>query len=116
MGFFDLAITFIVKVSKLTSNFALPVGYDDLQKPFQFVEDTVKSVFSETPGVQGLLLHPEGSRPDFMCHYPELDPSMWEACNEAESRDCWIRRTDGTDRKDILTNCTYPDQGQEHVI
>ncbi|KAK4675425.1 hypothetical protein QC764_504140 [Podospora pseudoanserina] len=58
---------------------------------------------------RGLTFHPEGAPGNFRCHYPQLDPEIWESCNRANSRTCWLRmkRPDSEGRiygYDIHTN------------
>ncbi|KAK4458969.1 putative laccase precursor [Cladorrhinum samala] len=40
---------------------------------------------------QGVTFHPEGALGTLRCHYPSLDPSIWEPCNTPGQRSCWLR-------------------------
>lgn len=40
---------------------------------------------------RGVTFHPEGAPGNLRCHYPFLDPSIWEPCNTPSQRSCWLR-------------------------
>jgi hypothetical protein len=42
------------------------------------------------------------------CRYAQLDPSIWEPCNAANNRSCWIRnKKDNSQSKTIHTDCKF---------
>ncbi|KAK3990829.1 putative laccase precursor [Cladorrhinum sp. PSN332] len=39
----------------------------------------------------GVVFHPDGAPGTLQCHYPTLDPNIWEPCNTKDNRACWLR-------------------------
>ncbi|KAK4220958.1 putative laccase precursor [Podospora fimiseda] len=40
---------------------------------------------------EGVIFHPDGAPGTLQCHYPTLDPDLWEPCNTKDNRACWLR-------------------------
>lgn len=73
---------------------------------------TSSSLAASAASPSGVRFHPDGASPGFYCEYPTL--SEWQPCNNADSRDCWLRKPKKQKIKERC-NCTDDDADEINI-
>ena len=105
MSFFKVAYHVVLEWTYM-SVAPLEVLPGALQRPLDFLSHKIPQLplTPVQPSTSTLQFSPDGSSANFQCNY-NLDSSVWESCNSADARDCWIRQINGNLNYTINTDC-----------
>lgn len=117
MGFFKVVVTFIWELTTLTPLSLNPFSYH-YENGNQQVIPPSQGFPSANPWKSGssrLAFPVDGGSSSLVCEY-DLDPAVWEPCNTAQDRQCWLRNKVTGETYDINTDCELTSHEKEGCI